>query len=172
MIIANLAIRRNKMATLAVVGVGAVLAVGACSSKPATAPTNPPTVVPPTVVPAPAPAGAVPAPPTGSTAVSGGGTNTNYKNTMAPAAVKNYYVTALQASGYTIITNTQNGGGGGGYGGSGAGVIASQGATFVGVGAGGETGQTTYFSVCSGPTQAAVQGCYSNENNNSNSGQS
>ena len=164
--------RGTKIGVCAVAGVGAVFALGACSksnsdSTPTATATA--TAMP---APAPAPAGAVPAPPPGSTALgSGKAGGTNYKNaSMTPPAVKNYYVNALQTTGYTIVKNTQGGGGGGGYGGAGAGVIASKDGTFVGVGAGGESGHPTYFSVCSGASQAAVNGCYDNDGNNSNSG--
>ena len=156
-----------KSAAIAFVGLGAVAVAAGCSKKESTpAPTSAaPTSAAPTTA-APAPAG-VPAPPAGSTPLGGD----NYKTSQTPVQVKNYYVSALQGSGYTILKNTQGGGGGGGYGGSGAGTIGQNGSMFVGMGAGGEAGHTTYFSVCSGTSQAAVNGCYDNENHG-NSGAS
>lgn len=171
-----------RTAGIALGGVAAMLAVGACSStastpsqSPSVAPTSATaTPVPQAPTPAtPAPQSVVPGPPPGATQVStqasGGGSYTRYRTGQTPTAVIAYYTGALKADGYTI---TQSGGGGGGwgqYGGSGAGLEADNSRTFTAVNAGGSKQGATYFEVCVGSTAAQVDACQS-ENHTSSGG--
>lgn len=168
-----------KIASAALGGVAAMLAVAACSSTTSTpsqspASTGPSTAAPAATTPAaPAPQSAVPGPPPGaaqlSTQASGGGSYTRYRTSQAPAAVAGYYTAALKSAGYTI---TESGGGGGGwgqYGGSGATVDANTAATYVAVNAGGSKQGATYFEICTGTSAAQVDQCQG-ENHSSSSG--
>jgi len=69
------------------------------------------------------------------------------------------YQNALTAEGYTITNSGGGGGGWGKWGGANAGVSANKGGIYVDVQAGGQSGQTTYFEVCQGPSQQSVDQC-------------
>ncbi len=86
-----------------------------------------------------------------------------------PQQVVDYYTGIWQGEGYTITSSGGGGGGYGQYGGSGAGATGSKAGSFVAVNAGGQTGASTYFSVCAGADEQAVRQC--NENNSNNNDQ-
>ena len=86
-----------------------------------------------------------------------------------PQQVVDYYTGIWQGEGYTITSSGGGGGGYGQYGGSGAGATGSKSGSFVAVNAGGQTGASTYFSVCAGADEQAVRQC--NENNSNNNDQ-
>ncbi|MDQ1246694.1 MAG: hypothetical protein QG597_1062 [Actinomycetota bacterium] len=114
-----------------------------------------------------------PAPPAGSTTLQTSNDNgveyARYSNASEqPAAVVSYYSGKWQAEGYTM-TNTGGGGGGyGKYGGADAGAEGSKSGSYVNVQSGGSTSGPTYFEVCMGSNQSAVNEC----GNQSNSGSS
>jgi len=83
-----------------------------------------------------------------------------------PQQVVDYYTGIWQGEGYTVTSSGGGGGGYGQYGGSGAGATGSKPGAFVAVNAGGQTGQTTYFSVCQGSDEQAVRKCSEDNNNN------
>ena len=156
----------KKLLIATALGSGVVLVAAGCSSNSSSTSSASPTPTTPAVTtPPPAPSGAIPAPPAGSTvtqaskAVSGGGTYAQYKTSATPTAVTSYYDTALKASSFTITNNGSGGGGWGQYGGSDAQISGNDGKTFVAVNAGDSKGGPTYFEVCSGPSQAAVEAC-------------
>lgn len=168
-----------KIAGASLGGVGAMLAMAACSST-ASSPSQSPTsagsstAASATTTPgAPATQTAVPGPPPGavqlSTQASGGGSYTRFRTGQASAAVVGYYSAAFKSVGYTI---TESGGGGGGwgqYGGAGAGLEASKGGSFAAVNAGGSKQGATYFEICTGTSAAQVDNCQG-ENHSSSGG--
>ena len=83
-----------------------------------------------------------------------------------PQQIVDYYTGIWQGEGYTVTSSGGGGGGYGQYGGSGAGATGSKPGAFVAVNAGGQTGQTTYFSVCQGSDEQAVRKCSEDNNNN------
>lgn len=114
-----------------------------------------------------------PAPPSGSTTLQTSNSNgveyARYSNASEqPAAIVSFYSGQWQNEGYTM-TNTGGGGGGyGKYGGADAGAEGSKSGSYVNVQAGGSTSGPTYFEVCMGPNESAVNEC----GNQSNSGTS
>ncbi len=164
----------KKLLVATALGSGVVLVAAGCSSNSGSSSSASPTPTAPTATTAPpAPSGAIPAPPAGSSvaqapkAVSGGGTYAQYKTSATPTAVTSYYDGALKGAGYTITNNGSGGGGWGQYGGSDAQVSGNDGKTFVAVNAGDSKGGPTYFEVCSGPSQAAVDSCQSGSHGSS-----
>lgn len=164
--------------TLAVAALGgtAVLLVAGCSSNnsgsssssSAAAPT---TAAPTTAAPAPAPA-SVPGPPSGAKQLStqneaGGVVYSTFSTSQTPQAVTDYYAGALKGAGFTITNQGSGGGGWGGHGGADSHVGGNNSTTFVEVSAGGESGHTTYFETCVGPSAAAVQQCQNGDHGNS-----
>lgn len=77
----------------------------------------------------------------------------------APADVVADYKTQLTAAGFSITSDSGGGGGWGQYGGSDAGLSANNGTEWVSVQAGGQSGSTTYFEVCVGPSSTSVSDC-------------
>ena len=77
----------------------------------------------------------------------------------APADVVADYTTQLTAAGFSITSDGGGGGGWGQYGGSDAGLSANNGTEWVSVQAGGQSGSTTYFEVCVGPSSTSVSDC-------------
>lgn len=155
------------------IGAGAALVLVGCSSNSNSTPTTTPTTAP-TGSAAPTGAtGTVPGPPAGSqqlsTAQDGQATYTRFSTSQTPTQVTSYYNTALTGAGFKV-TNTGSGGGGWGqYGGSGSTLEANNGSTWVAVNAGGQTGKTTYFETCVGPSESAVDSCQSNNHGSSQS---
>lgn len=164
--------------------VGAVaLALGACSSgssgsttvtvtaTPSAAPSS--AAAKPSVEPsATAASVSLPAAPAGASVLQTSNNNgvqyARYSTSEQPAQVVSYYSGQWQNEGYAI-TNTGGGGGGWGkYGGSDAGATGSKSGSFVAVQAGGSTQGPTYFEVCQGANQQAVDEC----GNSSKSGSS
>jgi hypothetical protein len=85
-----------------------------------------------------------------------------------PQQVVDYYTGIWQGEGYTITSSGGGGGGYGQYGGSGAGATGSKSGSFVAVNAGGQSGASTYFSVCAGADEQAVRQCNENNGNDNN----
>ena len=85
-----------------------------------------------------------------------------------PQQVVDYYTGIWQGEGYTITSSGGGGGGYGQYGGSGAGATGSKSGSFVAVNAGGQSGASTYFSVCAGADEQAVRQCNENNGNDQN----
>ncbi len=165
----------KKLIVATALGSGVVLVLAGCSSSSDTSSASAsPTAAATSAAPAPAPAG-VPAPPAGSTLVSGpkavanGASYTQYKTSAAPTAVIGSYNTALKSEGFTITNSGSGGGSWGQYGGSGAQVSGNNGSLFVAVNAGGSKQGATYFEVCSGPSAAAVNSCQSGNHGSSQS---
>lgn len=77
----------------------------------------------------------------------------------APANVTADYKSQLSSQGYSITSDGGGGGGWGKWGGAEAGLSANNGSTYVDVQAGGQSGSTTYFEVCVGPSKTAVDDC-------------
>ena len=89
-----------------------------------------------------------------------------------PSQVVSYYTNIWQGEGYTVNSSGGGGGGWGQYGGSGAGATGSKAGTFIAVQAGGQNGATTYFEVCQGANEQAVDQCgNNNQNQNQNQNQ-
>ena len=114
-----------------------------------------------------------PAPPSGATTLQTSNSNgveyARYSNpSQQPDQIVSFYTSAWQGEGFTM-TNTGGGGGGyGKYGGADAGAEGNKDGSYVNVQAGGSTSGPTYFEVCMGPNQSAVNEC----GNQSNSGSS
>lgn len=167
----------KKILVATALGSGVVLALAGCSSNSSSTASESPTAAAPTTAapaPAPAPAG-VPAPPAGSTLVSGpkavanGASYSQYKTAEAATGVTGYYNTSLKDEGFTITNSGSGGGGWGQYGGSGSQVGGNNGSLFVEVNAGSSKQSATYFEVCSGPSAAAVSACQSGNHGTSQS---
>ncbi len=121
----------KKLIVATALGSGVVLVLAGCSSSSDTSSASAsPTAAATSAAPAPAPAG-VPAPPAGSTLVSGpkavanGASYTQYKTSAAPTAVIGSYNTALKSEGFTITNSGSGGGSWGQYGGSGRKLAAT-----------------------------------------------
>lgn len=176
---------RKRLAYAATTMGAAALALGACSSgggaaKTVTVTATPsggsggssaPVSVAPTATQA--AVSGLPTPPSGSTALQTSNTDgvqyARYSTTsQQPPQVVAYYTQQWQNQGYTM---TQSGGGGGGwgkYGGADAGATGTKSGSYVDVQAGGSTSGPTYFEVCMGADQSAVNNC----GNQSHSGSS
>jgi len=108
---------------------------------------------------------ALPAAPSGSTELQNTTTNgvvyQRWSNSSGatPQQIVTDYQNALTAEGYTITNSGGGGGGWGKWGGANAGLSANKGGVYVNVQAGGQSGQTTYFEVCQGPSQQSVDQC-------------
>ena len=90
-----------------------------------------------------------------------------------PSAVVGDYESELKGQGYTVTNSGGGGGGWGKWGGASAGLSANNGSQFVDVQAGGQSGSTTYFEVCIGPSSNSVNACEDASNGpDSNSKQS
>lgn len=76
-----------------------------------------------------------------------------------PQQIVSDYQTALTAAGFTIVNSGGGGGGWGKWGGANAGLTATKSGSYVAVQAGGQSGQKTYFEVCEGTNESAVQQC-------------
>ena len=165
----------KKVVVATALGSGVALALAGCGSSSSSSTSESPTAAATSAAPAPAPAAGVPAPPAGSTLISGptatanGGTYNDYKSSQTPTAVTGYYSTALKDEGFTITNSGSGGGGWGQYGGSGSQVGGNNGTLFVEVNAGGSKQGATFFEVCSGPSQAAVNSCQSGNHGQSQS---
>ena len=88
-----------------------------------------------------------------------------------PEAVVSDYQSQLESQGYKVTSSGGGGGGWGKWGGASAGVEGNNGSEWVSVQAGGESGSTTYFEVCVGPSSSSVQDC-EDASDDSNSKQS
>jgi hypothetical protein len=77
----------------------------------------------------------------------------------SPSAVVSGYESQLTSEGYSITSSGGGGGGWGKWGGAESGVDGNNGTTYVSVQAGGQSGSTTYFEVCVGPSQSSVNDC-------------
>ena len=162
---------RTSKAYFAVPAIGLSLMLAGCSSSsssgdatPAASATQAKSAAPTEAAPVKAPA-----PPSGSkeldSSSSGGATYARYSTSESPAAVETHYVSALKADGYTITNSGGGGGGWGKWGGGGAGVTADKSGAWIDVQAGGESGSTTYFEVCTGPSESALEHCDNQSNN-------
>lgn len=112
----------------------------------------------------PAPSGTTLTPPSGSTQLQQAQRNgAEYSRFSiagtAPADVVADYRSQLTAAGFAITSDGGSGGGWGRYGGSDAGLSANDGSAWVSVQADGQTGDTTYFEVCVGPSSTSVSDC-------------
>lgn len=119
-----------------------------------------------------APVTGMPSPPAGAQLLQTSDTNgvqyARYSTSEQPAQVVSYYSSAWQSEGYTMNNSGGGGGGWGKYGGADAGATGSKSGSYVDVQSGGSTSGPTYFEVCMGPDQSAVNQC----GNSSNSGTS
>lgn len=143
---------------------GSALLVTGCSSS-STAPAAPPATEGSTTQ-----SGAVPAAPSGATELSssdtGGIAYARYSiSGTSPSAVIADYTSEAKAAGYTVTDSGGGGGGWGGWGGAESGMEATGTGTYLNVQAGGQSGGTTYFEVCSGADQSAVDQCEQNSMN-------
>ena len=172
-------------AILTATSVGAVsLALGACSSgssAPTVTVTATPSAAATTAAAAPAavapeataaPVDGMPAAPSGAQLLQTSNTNgvqyARYSTSEQPAQVISYYSSAWQGEGYTMTNSGGGGGGWGKYGGADAGATGSKAGAYVDVQSGGSTSGPTYFEVCMGANESAVDQC----GNSSNSGTS
>ncbi len=80
-------------------------------------------------------------------------------NSEQPAQIVSYYSSAWQKEGYAMTSSGGGGGGYGKYGGADAGASGTKAGSYVNVQAGGSTSGPTYFEVCQGPNQSAVNEC-------------
>lgn len=166
---------------LTTIGIGSLVVAAGCSSSTdsSTTPTPTATVATPTVTSTATataePVAGIPAPPAGSIKISGNQTYSRYKNSAKdPAQVVSFYKGELTAAGYKIVKENSGGGGWGPYGGQGAGLRAQKGEVWTGVGAGAEKGAPTYFSVCTANSEAGINRCdgENDQQDNSKSGSS
>ncbi len=114
-----------------------------------------------------------PAPPAGSTTLQTSNANgveyARYSNSgQQPEQVVSFYSQEWQNEGYSMTSSGGGGGGYGKYGGADAGATGTKDGSYVNVQAGGSTSGPTYFEVCMGPDESAVDQC----GNQSNSGTS
>jgi hypothetical protein len=77
----------------------------------------------------------------------------------APSAVTSDYQSQMESAGFKVTSSGGGGGGWGKWGGASAGVEGNNGSEWVSVQAGGESGSTTYFEVCVGPSSSSVDDC-------------
>lgn len=180
--------RPSYVVPIAALGVGALLLTG-CSgssssdskSSPTASATSsaPATSAPATSAPATsAPAGSsgLPTPPSGASELNSSDNNgvqyARYSiEGQQPSQVVDYYTNLWQGEGYTISSSGGGGGGWGQYGGSGAGASGSKAGTYIAVQAGGQSGSTTYFEVCQGANEQAVDECGQNDQDRNNQNQ-
>lgn len=113
---------------------------------------------------APAPATASVTPPAGATqlqaAERSGAQYTRYSiSGTTPSAVVGDYESQLSGQGFTVTNSGGGGGGWGKWGGASAGLSANNGSEYIDVQAGGQSGSTTYFEVCIGPSSNSVNAC-------------
>lgn len=149
--------------------VGAALALTACSSTSSTSPATP--------APPQSTAGGTataPPPPAGAeqldTQTNGTVEYSRYSiSGTTPATVISDYESSAKAAGYTVTSTGGGGGGWGGYGGSEAGMTGSMTGAYLDVQAGGQKSGPTYFEVCVGPDQSAVDQCDQNSQKASDS---
>lgn len=112
----------------------------------------------------PAPATTPVTPPAGATqlqaAERSGAQYTRYSiSGTTPSAVVGDYESQLSGQGFTVTNSGGGGGGWGKWGGASAGLSANNGSEYVDVQAGGQSGSTTYFEVCIGPSSNSVNAC-------------
>lgn len=164
-------IKLSRAATMAVVvGAGASLALVGCSSNsgsssdPSTSPASPTAT-------GTAPSTAI-NPPSGSKQITnesvGGATYTRYSTSKTPKEVVTFYDGEFKSANFTITSEGGGGGGWGKYGGSDAGISANNGSNFMAVHAGGQSGGTTFFEVCAGPSSQSVEKCQQSNHSSSN----
>lgn len=157
---------KRQIAAGSLVVVGAVVLTGCSGSGDASAPATTVTeaAAPPAPDPAPASSGPNLTAPSGASqlqaAEKNGAQYTRYSiNGTAASAVTADYKSQLSSAGYSITSDGGGGGGWGKWGGAEAGLSANNGSTYVDVQAGGQSGSTTYFEVCVGPSKTAVDDC-------------
>ena len=80
-------------------------------------------------------------------------------NSEGPTEIVAYYSAAWQKEGYAMTNSGGGGGGYGKYGGADAGASGTKTGSYVNVQAGGSTSGLTYFEVCQGSNQSAVNEC-------------
>lgn len=147
---------------------------GGSSTAPAASPATPTGPTAPATSPAGGSPGTLPAPPSGAKELanrpSGSVTYARYSiSGMTPAQVISTYKTEAQSAGYSVTDTGGGGGGWGGYGGANAGLKASKSGSYLDVQAGGQSSGPTYFEVCLGVDEAAVDQCDQNSNSDSQS---
>lgn len=181
--------RTKFLLPIAAFGAGALLLAG-CSGSSSSESTSSPTVAPTTSAPAtsapatsapatsaPASSSGFPTPPSGASELNSSDNNgvqyARYSiEGQQPSQVVSHYTNLWQGEGYTINSSGGGGGGWGQYGGSGAGASGSKSGSFVAVQAGGQSGSTTYFEVCQGANEQAVDQCGNdNDDNDQNQNQ-
>lgn len=168
-------IKRTTVIALGMTGL-ATVAAGCSSSTPApstSAATEAAPSAPATTDAAPAPTG-VPAAPSGAKELSSSQEETaiytRYEITgMTPQQVVQSYEQSATNAGYTVTNSGGSGGGWGGYGGAGAGMVAEKSGSYLDVQAGGETSGPTYFEVCVGTDEGAVEHCNASSKQDSQS---
>lgn len=116
--------------------------------------------------------GSLPTPPAGSTELANtnnnGVTYARYSNAgETPQQVVSFYESAWQSQGYSMSNSGGGGGGYGQYGGSNYGASGSKSGSYVNVQAGGQSSGPTYFEVCIGANQSAVDECENQSNSSS-----
>ncbi|MEI2717161.1 MAG: hypothetical protein V9E98_09220 [Candidatus Nanopelagicales bacterium] len=158
----------NKRTAVIALGMTGLVTVAAgCSSSSTPAPSTPATNAPATdasATEAAPTATGVPAPPSGAKQLSSSQEETaiytRYEiSGMTPQQVVSSYEQAATSAGYSVTNSGGSGGGWGGYGGAGAGMVAQRSGSYLDVQAGGETSGPTYFEVCVGADEAAVDHC-------------
>lgn len=154
-------IRRLSLLALGVAGT-ALVAAGCSSSSTTPAPAASSAV--PESGTTTATSGSLPAAPSGAKELSakseGGVEYARYQiSGTSPEQVISDYSDEAKASGYTVTDTGSGGGGWGGWGGAGAGMEGSMSGSYLNVQAGGESGGPTYFEVCMGADQSAVDQC-------------
>ncbi len=160
-------IRRLSAMALGVAGT-ALVAAGCSSSSTAPAPAASSAVPQPSTTTA--TSGSLPAAPSGAKELSakseGGVEYARYQiSGSTPEEVVSGYSDEAKASGYTVTDTGSGGGGWGGWGGAGAGMEGSKSGSYLNVQAGGQSGGPTYFEVCMGADQSAVDQCEQHSQN-------
>lgn len=158
-------IESRRLSIAAFTVLGTALAVTGCSSS-TTSPAAPASEAAPSAAPSDT-ATALPTPPSGAEELSNKTTGdvqyARYQISGSSAqAVVDDYSSQAKSDGYTVTNSGSGGGGWGGWGGSGAGMSASKTGSYLDVQAGGESGGPTYFEVCMGPDESAVDQCDQN----------
>lgn len=156
----------RRLSYITVTAAGTALLVAGCSSS-STAPAVSPTTEAPATG---AASGSMPAAPSGAkelnSSSTGGVEYARYEiSGTTPQQVIDDYNTTAAAAGYAVTDTGGGGGGWGGWGGANAGLEGTMTGSYLNVQAGGQTSGPTYFEVCVGADQSAVDQCDQNSQN-------
>lgn len=156
----------QRLSIVTVTAAGTALLMAGCSSSS----TSPATPAPESPAASGTSSGTMPAAPSGATELSssstGGVEYARYEiSGVTPQTLIDDYTTSAKAAGYTVTDTGGGGGGWGGWGGANAGLEGTMTGSYLNVQAGGQSSGPTYFEVCVGADQSAVDQCEQNSQN-------